>query len=107
MTTRWLLACWLLALPAAAAAHGESHGAATPVEAAATVSLQGYQVELSTHPGPLVVGRETHLIAKVLTGSAPRPPRRVESASRSGRPALLESRGQRRRRRGPGATASR
>jgi ferredoxin len=71
MTARWLLALWLYAVPAIAAAHGESHGEAAPVGTAGAVGVQGYQVELATHPGPLALGRETHLIAKVSTGSPP------------------------------------
>ncbi len=65
MIARLLGALLLALLPAAAAAHG-GHQDAPPLGTAGTVTVQGYQVELATHPSPLVPDRSAHLVAKVL-----------------------------------------
>ena len=60
-----LLATMLVALfPASVAAHGE-HIGAEPLGANAPVRVQGYWLELLSHPMPLVVGRPSHLVVKV------------------------------------------
>jgi len=67
-----LLGTALLALlPAVAAAHGEheEHGGAPPLGAAGAVTIEGYRVELLTHPSPLSPDRSGHLVAKVLRSS--------------------------------------
>lgn len=65
MIARLLGTLLLALLPAAAAAHGE-HQDAPPLGTAGTVTVQGYQVELVTHPSPLAPDRSAHLVAKVL-----------------------------------------
>src|SRR5262249_18192100 len=66
-----LLALW----PVAAAGHGESgaHGDGRPAAGTGGVAVQGYRVELLTHPGPLAVGEETHLVAKITSDGGPDP----------------------------------
>jgi len=68
MISRLLATLALVLVPAAAAAHGEHEGA-PPLGTAGTVTLQGYQVELLTHPSPLTPDRPGHLVAKVLRSS--------------------------------------
>ncbi|HEV8663277.1 MAG TPA: 4Fe-4S binding protein [Candidatus Methylomirabilis sp.] len=63
-----LLGAILLLLPAAAAAHGE-HGAASPLGGMSRVTVQGYQVELLSQPGPLAAGQESQIVAKVSKNS--------------------------------------
>lgn len=73
MRVRLLLAALLVAaLPVPARAHGE-HGAAKAAGAAATVTVQGYEVELLSDPAPLVAGRESRVVAKVTTTAAATP----------------------------------
>ncbi len=60
-----------LLLPVAAAAHGEHDGHAGMDSTGATVTAQGYQVELATDPSPLAVGREGHVVAKISRDSTP------------------------------------
>jgi hypothetical protein len=60
------LATMLVALvPAVAAAHGE-HGGAEPLGTAGTVTVQGYQIELLSHPSPLTRERSAHVVAKIV-----------------------------------------
>jgi len=62
---RLLVATALVALlPGWASANGEHHAAA-PLGAAAPVRVQGYWVELLSHPAPLVVGQPSHLVVMV------------------------------------------
>jgi polyferredoxin len=69
----WLLAATVsLLLPVAAGAHGE-HGSATPLGAMSLVTVQGYQVELLSQPGPLALGQESQVVAKVFKNSPLRP----------------------------------
>jgi len=68
MIARLLAAALLLLPPAAAAAHGE-HGAAGPLEGTSLVTVQGYQVELLSQPGPLVVSQESQVVAKIFRNS--------------------------------------
>ncbi|MBI4590229.1 MAG: 4Fe-4S binding protein [Candidatus Rokubacteria bacterium] len=58
----------VLLLPVAAAAHGE-HGGAKPLGDTGIVTVQGYQIELLSHPGPLAPGQESHVVAKVFRNS--------------------------------------
>ncbi len=69
MIVRGLAVAIALLLPVAAAGHGE-HGAGRSVGETSVVTVQGYQIELLTHPGPLALGEETHLIAKVMAASS-------------------------------------
>ncbi|HLC42468.1 MAG TPA: 4Fe-4S binding protein, partial [Methylomirabilota bacterium] len=64
MASSLFVTALLLALPTLAAAHGE-HGGAKPLGEGSTVTLHGYQVELLSHPSPLAVGREVHVVAKI------------------------------------------
>ncbi len=59
----------ILLFPVAAAAHGE-HGTARPLGETGVVTVQGYQIELLSHPSPLALGQENHLVAKVFRNSA-------------------------------------
>ena len=68
MIIRLLGAALLLFLPAAAAAHGE-HGSAKPLGETSVVTVQGYQLELLSHPSPLAVGQESHVVVKVFKNS--------------------------------------
>jgi len=68
MIARLLAAALLLLLPVAAGAHGE-HGAAGPLEGTSLVTVQGYQVELLSQPGPLVVSQESQVVAKIFRNS--------------------------------------
>ena len=70
MIARLLGTLLLALLPASAAADGshgghEEHGGAPPLGTVGTVTVQGYQVELLTHPSPLAPDRSAHLVAKV------------------------------------------
>ena len=82
MIARLIGTLLLALLPAAAAAGGGHHehgGDAPPLGTAGAVTVQGYQVELLTHPSPLVPDRSAHLVAKVFRSSdlAPVPAGRV------------------------------
>ena len=68
MISRLLGFLLVLLLPAAAAAHGE-HGAAKPLGDTGVVTVQGYQVELLSQPGPLALGQESQVVAKVFKNS--------------------------------------
>jgi hypothetical protein len=70
----WLLAPWLLALwPAAAGAHGE-HGPATPLGGGTSVvTVEGYQVELLSEPGPPARGREARIVVNVAAAATALP----------------------------------
>ncbi len=68
MITRLLGSALVLLLPVTAAAHGE-HGSAKPLGETAVVTVQGYQLELLSHPSPLVVGQESHVVVKVFKNS--------------------------------------
>jgi polyferredoxin len=68
MILRLLVTAFLL-LPATAWAHGE-HGDAGPAGALSSVTAQGYQVELLSHPSPPVLGQPTHFVAKITGGPA-------------------------------------
>jgi polyferredoxin len=60
------LALVALALaPVGAEGHGE-HGGAAPLAGGGIVTVQGYEVELLASPGPLALGREHRLVARVL-----------------------------------------
>jgi hypothetical protein len=74
---RAVAAILLVLAPVAAAAHGEQdeHGAAPPAAEAPAATVQGYRVELSSHPDPLAAGQEAHVVVRV-------------SASASGTPAM-------------------
>ncbi|MBI4011098.1 MAG: 4Fe-4S binding protein [Candidatus Rokubacteria bacterium] len=72
MIVRGLAVAIALLLPAAAAGHGE-HGSGRPLGEASVVTVQGYRIELSTHPGPFAAGVETHLIARVTTVASSTP----------------------------------
>lgn len=81
MIARLLGTLLLALLPAAAAADGghHEHGDAPPLATAGAVTVQGYRVELLTHPSPLAPDRAAHLVAKVFRSSdlAPVPGGRV------------------------------
>jgi len=68
MTTRLLAAALLVLVPVAAAAHGE-HGSTKPLGETSVVTVQGYQLELLSHPSPLAVGQESHVVVKVFKNS--------------------------------------
>jgi len=51
-------------LPGWAAAHGE-HGGAGPLPGAGPVRVQGYWIELLSHPSPLAAGQPSHLVVKL------------------------------------------
>jgi ferredoxin len=73
MIGRGLGVLLLLFLPVLAAAHGESHdehGAQAPAGDARGVTVQGYRVELATHPEPLALGQDGHVVARVFTSSS-------------------------------------
>ncbi len=65
MIVRLLAAALVVLLPGWAAAHGE-HGGAAPLGASGPVSVQGYNVELLSHPAPLALGQPSHLVVKVM-----------------------------------------
>lgn len=70
MIVRALAVAVAVLLPVAAAAHGE-HGGGRSVGESGVVTVEGYEVELLTHPGPLALGQETHLVARIAqSGSA-------------------------------------
>ncbi|MDP2701704.1 MAG: hypothetical protein Q8P98_06520, partial [Candidatus Rokubacteria bacterium] len=71
MIARLIGTALLALLPAVAAADGghQDHGDAPPLGTTGTVTVQGYQVELLTHPSPLVPDRSAHLVAKVFRSS--------------------------------------
>ncbi len=68
MIPRLLGAALVLLLPVAAAAHGE-HGSARPLGQTGVVTVEGYQLELLSHPAPLAVGQESHVVVKVFKNS--------------------------------------
>ena len=68
MIPRLLGPALLLLLPVAAAAHGE-HGSARPLGETGVVTVEGYQLELLSHPAPLAVGQESHVVVKVFKNS--------------------------------------
>ena len=63
----------LLSVPAAAAAHGEQHGAGEALAGTGGITAQGVRIELETHSGPLALGRAADLTATVVhaDGSGP------------------------------------
>ena len=65
-------AALVVLLPAVAAAHGE-HGGGKPLGATGIITVQGYQVELLSEPGPLARGEQTHVIAKITENSSDTP----------------------------------
>lgn len=69
MIPRLLGSALLLLLPVAAAAHGE-HGTAKPLGDTGAVTIQGYQIELLSHPGPLAAGQESQVVVKIFKNSA-------------------------------------
>jgi len=70
MIARLLGALVLALLPAAAAADGgQKHGGEAPLGTVGTVTVQGYQVELLTHPSPLALDPSARLVAKVFRSS--------------------------------------
>ena len=69
MIARLLSTALLLLLPAAASAHGE-HGDAKPVDGMSVVIVEGYRIELMSHPSPPVVGQPAHLVAKITTAAS-------------------------------------
>ena len=75
MTLRAVVVALLALWPVAAAGHGESgaHGDARSAAGTGGVVVQGYRVELLTHPGPLAVGEEGHLVAKITSDGGPDP----------------------------------
>ena len=65
MISRLLVTILIALWPALAAAHGEhEHGGAAPL-GSAPVRVQGYWLELLSHPAPLSVGEPSHLVVKV------------------------------------------
>jgi hypothetical protein len=72
MIARFLSAAFLVLLPAAAAAHGE-HGDAMPMDGASVVTVQGYRIELQSHPSPPVLGQQAHVVAKITDASSQAP----------------------------------
>ena len=72
MIARLLAAALVTLLPAVAAAHGE-HGGGKPLGATGVVAILGYQVELLSEPGPLALGEQTHVIAKITEDSSDTP----------------------------------
>ncbi len=68
MIRRLLWPALVLLLPVAAAGHGE-HGSARPLGDTGVVTIQGYQIELLSHPGPLAAGQENHVVVKVFKNS--------------------------------------
>lgn len=67
----FLITLVVLALPAAALAHGggdshAGHAAPKPVAAAGGVTLQGYHVELLSRPSPVAAGQATQIVAKIV-----------------------------------------
>lgn len=72
MIARFLSAAFLVLLPAAAAAHGE-HGDAMPMDGTSVVTVQGYRIELQSHPSPPVLGQQAHVVAKITDASSQAP----------------------------------
>jgi ferredoxin len=72
MIAGFLSAALLVLLPAAAAAHGE-HGDAMPMDGASVVTVQGYRIELQSHPSPPVLGEQAHVVAKITDASSQAP----------------------------------
>jgi polyferredoxin len=72
MIARLLSTALLLLLPAAASAHGE-HGDARPVNGTSAVTVQGYRIELMSHPSPPAVGETTHFVAKIVGAASGMP----------------------------------
>ena len=64
MIARLLAALLIVLLPGGAAADGGHHGAG-PLGVAGPVRVQGYWVELLSHPAPLAVGQSGHLAVKL------------------------------------------
>jgi ferredoxin len=83
------LLLWLvvLAMPVVVGAHGADHGGTEAVAAGdhaehggakapgatAALTVDGYRVELSSHPSPLIKGQPGHLVATVLHGESRHP----------------------------------
>jgi polyferredoxin len=63
----------LLLGPVAAGAHGGEHGTTTALGATGALTVDGYRVELSSHPSPLAAGQAGHLVATVLHGESRHP----------------------------------
>ena len=72
MIARLLSTVLLVVLPAAAAAHGE-HSDAMPMEGTSVVTVQGYRIELQSHPSPPVVNEQAHVVAKITNASSQAP----------------------------------
>ena len=64
MILRLLVTALLALLPRGAAAHGE-HVAAAPLGIAPAVRMEGYWLELLTHPAPLAAAARGHLVVKI------------------------------------------
>jgi hypothetical protein len=61
-----------LLVPGHAFAHGE-HGNAAPPTGTSPVTVDGYQIELLTVPSPLVAGKASQIVAKVLRSGTMEP----------------------------------
>jgi ferredoxin len=72
MIARFLSTALLVLLPAAAAAHGE-HGDAMPMDGMSVVTVQGYRIELQSHPSPPVLNEQAHIVAKITNASSQAP----------------------------------
>ncbi len=65
MIARLLAVALVVLVPDFAAAHGEHGGAESLAGTAGPISVEGYRLELYSHPAPLVLGKPSHLVVKV------------------------------------------
>jgi polyferredoxin len=72
MIARLLAVAIVGLLPAAAAAHS-GHGDVSPQGSQGLVTVEGYQVEILSHPSPLTPGQANHVVAKIVTASTLEP----------------------------------
>lgn len=79
----------VLALPAAAVAHTDEHGATHQV-VAGRISVQGFSIELVTDPGPLQVDRTSQVMARIWRGAPEEPdPHAAHGAPASHAPQVM------------------
>ncbi len=105
MIARLLTIALVALLPGWAAAHGE-HGGAGPLPGAGPVRVQGYWIELLSHPSPLAAGQPSHLVVKLSAdpSRAPVSGARVLTLTPATRTGAISP--MPRRRPGPGSTSS-